>query len=54
MMHCRVAAGKAPALLWSTKIGKKPISVITKWLSEFDAERRLEGDHFIVSVAFGI
>ena len=47
------AAGIGPALLWNTKIGKKPVSVIAKWLSEFNVERRLEGDHFMVSVAFG-
>ena len=47
------AAGIGPALLWNTTIGKKPISVIAKWLSEFDVERRLEGDHFMVSAAFG-
>ena len=35
------------------QINAAPIGVIAKWLSEFDAERRLEGDHFMVSAAFG-
>ncbi len=47
------AAGIGPALLWNTKIGKKPISVIAKWLSEFAVEHRLEGDHIWVSAAVG-
>ncbi len=47
------AAGIGPALLWNTKIGKRPVSFIAKWLNEFDVERRLEGDHFMVSAAFG-
>jgi hypothetical protein len=47
------ASGIGPALLWATQAGGKPISFIVKWLHEIDAERRIEGDHFIVSVALG-
>ena len=47
------AAAIGPALLWNTKIGKRPVSFIAKWLNEFDVERRLEGDPFMVSAAFG-
>ncbi|MEP6390264.1 MAG: transporter [Halioglobus sp.] len=46
--------GVGPALLWSTQIADKPVSVIAKWLHDFDADRRLEGDHFIVSFAIGL
>ena len=35
------------------QIGKKDVSFIGKWLHEFDAERRIEGDHFIASFALG-
>ena len=45
------AAGIGPALLWSTKIGDQDVSFIAKWLHEFDAENRLEGDHFFLSFA---
>ena len=47
------AAGIGPALLWNTQVGKKDVSFIAKWLHEFDAERRIEGDHFFVSFALG-
>lgn len=47
------ASGVGPALLWSTTAGGRPISLIAKWLHEFDAKRRIEGDHFIVSFALG-
>ena len=47
------ASGVGPALLYTTQIANKPISLKAKWLHEFDAERRIEGDHFIVSIAFG-
>ena len=45
------AAGIGPALLWSTKIGGQDVSFIAKWLPEFHAENRLEGDHIYLSFA---
>ncbi len=45
------AAGVGPALLWSTKIGDQDVSFIAKWLHEFHAENRLEGDHVFLSFA---
>ena len=47
------AAGIGPALLWSTQIADKDISFIAKWLHEFKADRRIEGDHFVVSIVVG-
>jgi hypothetical protein len=43
------AAGIGPALLWSRDIGKQNVTFIAKWLHEFHAENRLEGDHFYLS-----
>lgn len=43
------AAGIGPAVLWNTKLGKKNVSFIAKWLHEFEVEKRLEGDHFFLS-----
>lgn len=45
------AAGVGPALLWATKIGDQDVSFIAKWLHEFHAENRLEGDHIFLSFA---
>lgn len=45
------AAGVGPALLWSTKIGGQELTFIAKWLQEFHAENRLEGDHVFLSFA---
>jgi hypothetical protein len=45
------AAGIGPAVLWNTKISGQEVSFIAKWLHEFHAERRLEGDHVFVSFA---
>ncbi len=45
------AAGVGPALLWSTRIGDQDVSFIAKWLHEFHAENRLEGDHVFLSFA---
>jgi hypothetical protein len=45
------AAGVGPALLWTTKIGDQDVSFIAKWLHEFHAENRLEGDHIFLSFA---
>ncbi|MEP4485586.1 MAG: transporter [Halioglobus sp.] len=46
-------SGAGPALLWSTQLADRPVSLIAKWLHDFDADRRIEGDHFIVSFALG-
>jgi hypothetical protein len=45
------AAGAGPALLWTTRVGRQTVSLIAKWLHEFHAEHRLEGDHFFASFA---
>ena len=45
------AAGVGPALLWTTKIGNQDVSFIAKWLHEFHAENRLEGDHIFFGFA---
>jgi hypothetical protein len=45
------AAGIGPAILWSTKVGNQQLSFIAKWLHEYHAENRLEGDHIFISFA---
>ena len=45
------AVGVGPALLWSTRIGDQVVSFIAKWLHEFHAENRLEGDHIFLTFA---
>jgi hypothetical protein len=45
------AAGVGPAVLWNTKSFSREVSFIAKWLHEFGAERRLEGDHVFASFA---
>jgi len=45
------AAGIGPALLWTKKFGKQHVSFIAKWLHEFHAKNRLEGDHVFLSFA---
>ncbi len=45
------AAGIGPAILWTTKIGNQDVSLIAKWLHEFHAENRLEGDSTFLSFA---
>jgi hypothetical protein len=45
------AAGVGPAVIWNTQVFGKPVSFIAKWLHEYHAERRLEGDHLFVSFA---
>ena len=45
------AAGIGPAILWNTKVGNQEINFIAKWIHEFHAERRLEGDHIFGSFA---
>lgn len=48
------AAGIGPAVLWSTNISGFEITFIAKWLHEFHAENRLEGNHFFISFALGL
>jgi hypothetical protein len=43
------AAGIGPALLWTPNILGKDVPIIAKWLHEFHAENRLEGDYVIAS-----
>jgi hypothetical protein len=43
------AAGVGPAVLWSTKRFRREVTFIAKWLHEYHAERRIEGDHVFVS-----
>ena len=43
------AAGIGPALLWVPNILGKDVPIIVKWLHEFHAENRLEGDHVFAS-----
>ena len=43
------AAGIGPALMWTPKIKDKDVVISAKWLSEFDTERRLEGDHLFLN-----
>jgi len=45
------AAGFGPAVLWSPKRFDQKITFIAKWLHEYHAERRIEGDHVFVSFA---
>ena len=47
------ASGVGPAVLWATKIFDQDVTFIAKWLHEYDAQRRLEGDHVMVSLATG-
>lgn len=43
------ASGIGPALLWSRNFGKQNVTFIAKWLHEFHAKNRLEGDHVFLS-----
>ena len=43
------AAGIGPAVLYTTRLFDSDISFIAKWLHEYDAEKRLEGDHVFAS-----
>jgi hypothetical protein len=45
------AAGIGPAVMWATQIGGQDVTFIAKWLHEFDADNRLEGDHVFLSFA---
>ncbi|RKY09454.1 MAG: hypothetical protein DRP56_02605 [Planctomycetota bacterium] len=44
------AAGMGPALLWSPKKSNGKLSFIAKWLHEYYAKNRLEGDHVYFSI----
>jgi hypothetical protein len=44
------AAGIGPALMWIPKIKDKDVVISAKWLSEFDTEHRLEGDHLFLNL----
>jgi len=43
--------GIGPAVMWGTKMGEQDVTFIAKWLHEFDADHRMEGDHFFISFA---
>ncbi|MCZ6860242.1 MAG: transporter [Alphaproteobacteria bacterium] len=45
------SAGVGPAFLWMTKIGDKKVSFSTKWIHEFHADNRPEGDNFYFTVS---
>ena len=47
------AAGIGPAVFWATKIKGQDVSFIGKWLHEYHAENRIEGDHVFFSFAMG-
>ncbi len=44
-------SGIGPTIMWGRQIKNQDVTFIAKWLHEFDAENRLEGDHFFLSVA---
>ena len=46
-------AGVGPALFWTKKFGDQDVSFIAKWLHEFHAENRLEGDNEFLGFALG-
>jgi hypothetical protein len=43
------AAGIGPAIMWAGKAGSADLVVSAKWLHEFHAENRLEGDHVFLN-----
>jgi hypothetical protein len=45
------AAGVGPAVLFNTNSFGREITFIAKWLHEYHAERRMEGDHIFASFA---
>jgi hypothetical protein len=45
------SAGVGPAILWMTQIGDRAVSFSMKWIHEFHAENRPEGDNFYFSVS---
>jgi hypothetical protein len=48
------ASGIGPALLWSSEVAGRQVSVIGKWLHEFNADRRIEGDHVMIGFVVGL
>lgn len=44
------AAGIGPALTWSTKIKDTDLAFSAKWLHEYHADHRMEGDAFFLSL----
>ncbi len=45
------SAGVGPAILWMAQIGDRAVSFSMKWIHEFHAENRPEGDNFYFSVS---
>ena len=45
------ASGIGPAIMWATQMGDQDVTFIAKWLHEFDADKRIEGDHVFLSLA---
>jgi hypothetical protein len=43
------AAGIGPAVMWATRIKNVGMIINAKWLHEFHAEHRLEGDHLFLN-----
>lgn len=48
------AAGIGPAVLYASKAFNHDVTFIAKWLNEYDAEKRLEGDHIMLSFALNL
>jgi hypothetical protein len=48
------AAGIGPALMWTPSFGASAVTITAKWLHEFHAEHRLEGDHLFVSFTLAL
>ena len=43
------AAGIGPAVMWATQVKDTDLVISAKWLHEFHAEHRLEGDHLFLN-----
>jgi hypothetical protein len=39
--------------MWNWELERQTVTFIAKWLHEFHADNRLEGDHFYLSFATG-
>jgi hypothetical protein len=48
------AAGFGPAVMWATNIMNQDVTFIAKWLYEFHADNRIEGDHLFLSFALSL
>jgi len=44
------SAGVGPALLWNTKFGDQKVAFVGKWLHEYHAKKRFEGDFLFATV----